>query len=299
MKDFTKEDICTMYHIFLGREPENMEVLDYHYALHHSLIEMLNSFWHCGEFQKRIESIKKSVVKKSQKTDSLTYHITATGNYFLPTDAHEDIIANAIIAGTIFDKPIYDVAKSYIKPGTTVLDIGSNFGQMAVLFSKLVGDEGVIHAFEADDFVHALLVKNISANAQNIISHFCAVHNRSDEILFFPVQDFERFSTYGSYGIDYVHGKGRPVKSLVIDDLEFEKPVSFIKIDIQGGDLFAMQGAVKTIAQHKMPIVFEYEYLFEEELNLSFQEYVDFVKTINYQFKRVINGQNFLIVPKD
>ncbi len=285
-----------MYHIFLGRQPESIEVLDIHYAHHQSLIEMLNSFWHCDEFKKRMDSINKTVVKKSQKTDSLTHHITATGNYFLPTDAHEDIIANAIISGNIFDEPIYEVAKRYIKPGTTVLDIGSNFGQMAVLFSQLVGDEGVVHAFEADDFVYSVLRKNIAENAQNIISHFGAVHNRRDETLFFPVQDFERFSTYGSYGIDYVYGKGRPVKSIMIDDLDFEKPVSFMKIDIQGGDLLAMQGAVKTIEKYKMPIVFEYEYLFEEELNLSFQEYVNFVKMINYQFKSVINGQNFLIV---
>ena len=299
MKDFTKEDVCTMYHIFLGRQPESIEVLDIHYAHHQSLIEMLNSFWHCDEFKKRIDSIKKTVVKKSQKTDSLTHHITATGNYFLPTDAHEDIIANDIISGNIFDEPIYEVAKRYIKPGTTVLDVGSNFGQMAVLFSKLVGDEGVVHAFEADDFVYSVLMKNIAENSQNIISYFGAVHNRRDETLFFPVQDFERFSTYGSYGIDYVYGKGRPVKSIMIDDLDFEKPVSFMKIDIQGGDLLAMQGAIKTIAKYKMPIVFEYEYLFEEELNLSFQEYVDFVRTINYRFKNVINGNNFLIVAKD
>lgn len=177
--------------------------------------------------------------------------------------------------------------------------MGSNFGQMAVLFSRLVGNKGVVHAFEADDFIYSVLMKNIAENAKNIIGHFGAVHNCKDVDLYFPVQDFERFSTYGSYGIDYVHGKGRPVKSIMIDELDFEKPVSFMKIDIQGGDLLAMQGAIKTIEKYKMPIIFEYEYLFEEELNLSFQEYVDFVKSINYQFKNVINGQNFLIVSKD
>jgi hypothetical protein len=70
-----------------------------------------------------------------------------------------------------------------------------------------------------------------------------------------------------------------------------------MKIDVQGGDLFAMQGAVKTIEKYKMPIIFEYEYAFEEEQNLNFQEYVDFVKSINYKFARVINGQNYLILP--
>ena len=47
-----------------------------------------------------------------------------------------------------------------------------------------------------------------------------------------------------------------------------------------------------------MPIIFEYEWVFEQELNLCFQDYVDFVSSINYKFDRVINGQNYLILPK-
>jgi hypothetical protein len=59
-----------------------------------------------------------------------------------------------------------------------------------------------------------------------------------------------------------------------------------------------MQGAVKTIQKNRMPIFFEYEYLFEERYNMSFQNYVDFVRDIDYVFKRVVSGHNFLIVPR-
>lgn len=236
-------------------------------------------------------------IRKSIKSDKLSFHRTLTGNYFLPEEAYGDVIANTIKHNAIYDEPIYNIAKKYIQPGTTALDVGSNFGQMAVLMAKLVGENGVVHAFEADDFIFEILQKNILENSSNIIPHFGAVHNIENETLYFPVQDFERFDTYGSYGIDYVHGKGRPVKTITIDEIEFELPVSFIKIDIQGGDLLAMKGAVKTIEKYKMPIIFEYEYQFEEELSLSFQEYIDFVKSINYKFVRVINGQNYLILP--
>ena len=202
------------------------------------LAEMLNSFWCSPEFKTRMKLLTEETAhKKSQRTDKTTFYRTLTGDYFLPTDAGDDMIANTIISNQIFDEPIYDAAKRYIQKGTTVLDIGSNFGQMAVLFSKLTGDLGVVHAFEADDFVFSILTKNVAKNTTNIITHFCAVHNCSGQTLYFPVQDFKRFGSYGSYGIDYVNGKGRPVKSLMIDDIEFEKPVSFMKIDIQGGDL--------------------------------------------------------------
>jgi FkbM family methyltransferase len=236
--------------------------------------------------------------RNSTRTDRISFYETATGNYYLPTDAWGDMIAKNIKSDKVFDAPIVEIAKKYIKPGTIALDVGANFGQMSVLMSTFVGSDGMVYAFEADDFIYHILEKNAKANADNIKTVFGAVHHTGGETLYFPVQDFERFNTYGSYGIDYIHGNGRPVPTIAIDDIDFAMPISFMKVDVQGGDLLALKGAAKTISKHKMPIIFEYEYLFEDELNLSFQEYVDFVLGLGYYFAKVINGQNFLVLPR-
>jgi FkbM family methyltransferase len=241
--------------------------------------------------------------KASKKTNKLSYYETATGNFFLPTDANNDIVANTIIANRIFEKDVVDIAAKYIKPNSVVLDIGANFGQMSILFSNLVGENGKVFSFDADDWVFEILKKNIEANNKigKIIPFFGAVYNISNEILIFPNQDFKEFGSYGSYGIDFnavENGDGRKVQTVTIDGIEIEQPISFMKIDIQGGDLQAMQGAVKTIGKNKMPILFEYEYHFEDRFNFSFQQYVDFVQSIDYKFEKVINGHNFLIVPR-
>ena len=237
---------------------------------------------------------------KSRKTKDLTFYNTVTGNYYLPTHAYEDVVVNTIKSNHIFEKEVVDLAYQYIKENTAVLDIGSNFGQMSILFADKVGDKGIVYAFDADDFVYEILVKNIAANNKEskILPTFGAIHNIDNQILFFPEQDFEVYGSYGSYGIDYNTTRGREIKSLTIDSLNIQQPISFMKIDIQGGDLQAMQGAIKTIEKNQMPILFEYEYHFEDDFNLSFQEYVDFVRSIGYVFKKVINGHNFLIVPK-
>jgi FkbM family methyltransferase len=243
--------------------------------------------------------VKLSPEAKSFHSDELDFIKTNTGNYFLPRNAPRDTIAKTIRSGNIFDKEIYDVAKNYIQKGSVVLDVGSNFGQMAILFSDLVGETGNVYAFDADDFVFSILQKNIQANnKKNITSIFGAVHDKENEILYFPIQDFKKFDTYGSYGIDYVTNLGRPINSITIDGLNIEKEISFMKIDVQGGDLLALKGAKNTIQRHKMPIIFEYEYLFENDLNLCFQDYVDFVNEIGYKFSKVINGHNYLILPK-
>jgi FkbM family methyltransferase len=238
---------------------------------------------------------------KSVRTRALSYFETATGNYYLPRDAAADLIASEIKAGRVFDKEIVAVAQKYAKPGTAMLDVGANFGQMTILFSDMVGDRGKVYSFDADDFVFEILTKNIAANGRQtrIVPVFGAVHNVPGQTLYFPLQDFERFPSYGSYGIDYAGGKGgRPVPTITIDSLGIAEPISFMKVDVQGGDLQAMQGARATIEKNKMPIVFEYEYQFEAELELSFQAYVDFVAEIGYRFESVINGYNYLIVPR-
>lgn len=236
---------------------------------------------------------------KSIRSSSLTFYKTATGNYYLPTDAKGDVIANSIISNQVFEHEVIDLAKKYVKKGTTVLDLGANFGQMSILFSEMVGEGGNVYSFEADDFIFDVLSKNIEANNKTIIPIKGAVHNVAGETLYFPVQDFKEFDTYGSYGIDYSNTvKGREVKTVTVDSLNIQTPISFMKIDVQGGDLQAMQGAVQTINRNRMPILFEYEYHFEDRYRLKFQDYVDFVRGIDYQFEKVLNGHNFLIIPK-
>jgi FkbM family methyltransferase len=254
-----------------------------------------------GAFGLQISRIKnEEVTEKSKYSKRLTLHDTKTGKYYLPTDAVEDVVANAIKSDLIFDNEIVDMAAKYIKPNTAVLDIGSNFGQMSILFSEMVGEKGVVHAFDADDWVFEILTKNIKANNKEgkIIPHFGAVYSVDNHILHFPVQDFKKFGSYGSYGIDSNSKIGREVKSFTIDSLNISEPISFMKIDIQGGDLQAMKGAVNTIKANKMPILFEYEYQLEDEYNLCFQDYVDFVRSINYRFLKNINGHNYLVIPE-
>lgn len=249
----------------------------------------------------KIIKIKPKIVKTEEEIQNgLIKYNTETGVYYLPANSKNDIIANHIKNNKIFEKEVVDIAYTYIKKNSVVLDIGSNFGQMAILFSKKIGNDGLIYAFDADDYIFNILEANIKANGleNKIKPIFGAVHDKINEELYFPKQDFVEFETYGSYGIDYNAKSGRVLNSLTIDSLQIKKTISFMKIDIQGGDLLAMKGAIKTIKKNKMPILFEYEFRFEERFNLKFQEYVDFVNSINYKFEKVVNGHNYLIIPK-
>jgi hypothetical protein len=115
--------------------------------------------------------------------------------------------------------------------------------------------------------------------------------------MFYPVPDFQRFGSYGSYGLDPNAKDGRSVDTITIDSLNIQDHISFIKVDVQGSDLFALQGSTETIRRHQMPIIFEYEAQFQEEFHTSLDDYLKFIKAINYKIERVV-GINYLIVPR-
>ena len=47
-----------------------------------------------------------------------------------------------------------------------------------------------------------------------------------------------------------------------------------------------------------MPIIFEYEDIFENEMNYSLEDFINFFEKINYKFITAINN-NFLVLPKE
>jgi FkbM family methyltransferase len=225
---------------------------------------------------------------------------TDIGIYYLPTDIETDIIIKTMKSGQIFEPEILETAKRFIRRGSVVLDLGANFGQMSLLFSELVGEEGHIYSFEASDEICEILKKNIEVNNRNNITPICkAVFDSIGETKFYPEPDFSRFGSYGSYGIDPKAVDGRTVNTITIDSLDIKGTISFMKVDIQGSDLFALKGARETIMRNRMPILFEYEKQFQEEFGTSFVDYMQFVESVQYRVVEVITDINFLIIPKE
>jgi len=229
---------------------------------------------------------------------SALYH-TPLGRYVLPTDAPRDVIALCMKAGQIFEAEIIDILRPLIVPGQVVLDVGANFGQMALIFSDLVGPTGRVHAFEANEYVHDILCRNIRANRRtNINPVYAAVYERSGEELVFPPPDFSQFSAYGSFGLDPAATTGPRVTTLALDDMVINAPVCLMKIDVQGADLSVLKGARGLIARHRMPIIFELEEQFLDRFGESREDYFRFVDEIGYEVVQIVNGINFVITPK-
>jgi FkbM family methyltransferase len=171
---------------------------------------------------------------------------------------------------------------------------------MTILFSHLAGQHGMVFSFEAQVYCFAILQKNIRANyRENVRAIYGAVLDGSREEVSFVEPGLNRFPSYGSYPLKLKvdESSDHLVKTLTIDELQIDRPISFVKVDVQCSDLFVLGGGRETMLQHQMPILFEYEEQFQKEFGTTFEDYIDFIRSINYRVEEVVDGINYLIVP--
>src|SRR3990172_8371461 len=126
-----------------------------------------------------------------------------------------------------------------IRTGMKVLDIGAHAGFYTLAFSRLVGDEGHVWAFEPSAENAANILRHINLNRlRNVTLLQAAVVNRSG------VTGFQ-ISENNSTGITKGEGMYR-VPCVSIDNLIADKIVPIpevIKIDVEGAESLILEGA--------------------------------------------------------
>ena len=238
--------------------------------------------------------------RPSRHSEELELHKTLTGKYFLPKYAYRDVIKKEIVKNTIFDEEVFELSKKFVKPNTAVLDIGANYGQMSILYSKLFSDT-VVYSFEASIFIFNILKKNIELNSKNIkIFNYVVSDKSGEEYLVLP--DIKKYRAYGAVDVEFSNNREKTYekKTLIkrIDDVEFEKKISLIKIDIEGYDLKALKGSIDTIRKHQPVIIFEYNPEHEEKMKYKLNDFITFFIDLDYVFLTSVKN-NYLVAPKN
>jgi FkbM family methyltransferase len=137
--------------------------------------------------------------------------------------------------------------KKFLKPGSTILDIGSNIGFYAVFLSEVVGSSGHVYCFEPDvtNFKH---LKNTLRNKSNVTVIQKAVADTSGIIKLYPSPLLNvDHRTYSSQNSNVTY----EVEKISIDDYVNGKfKIDFIKMDIQGFETEALMGMRKTLSEN-------------------------------------------------
>lgn len=140
-----------------------------------------------------------------------------------------------------------------LKRGDHVIEVGANVGAHSLLIAELIGPEGVLYAFEPDDYGYNALSTRINTNdIKNIILKKTGVGDGT--------RDLEAISQLG------VRTRGASMflrrESLVaLDDLAAESTYlrpKLLKIDVDGGDLSVLRSASGLLHNYRPDIIIEF-----------------------------------------
>ena len=221
---------------------------------------------------------------------------TINGSFYLPFFAFQDVIRNTIINNKIYEEEVYNAVKEHIKPNSIVLDIGSNYGQMSILWSKV--KPGVqVYSFEASSYIFTILKKNIEINNANVKAFNNIVGNVREKLAYISKSKLDKYTSYGSNKLEFTKEKQNSdkIECIKIDDIAFNQNISVMKIDVQGFDLHVLKGAKETIKKYEMPIIFEYDKDLEKDFDYNFRDFENFLEEIKYKIILKIDKNNYLI----
>ncbi|MFO0887955.1 MAG: FkbM family methyltransferase [Isosphaeraceae bacterium] len=144
------------------------------------------------------------------------------------------------------------VLRSYVRPGTVVVDIGANIGFYTRPFASWVSDGGKVIAVEPEAMNFARLQHAIeSAGLGDVVEMIQAAVSDQTGSGFLEVNP-------GHPGDHKLGAEGVPVALTTLDDLLAARgwpEVSFIKIDVQGAESRVLAGAAGTLERFR-PVLF-------------------------------------------
>ncbi len=188
-------------------------------------------------------------------------------------------------------KPLYFIVKDIeryekyykVKINDIVIDAGANEGALSVVYSQKIGNRGKVFAFEPDSINVEMLKSNLSLNKKysNIDLVEMGLWNKKDIIDF-----FEAGSVGSSVFYEDKKSKKVAIQTISIDNfmsLQKINHLNFVKMDIEGAEIEALEGAIKSIDKYKPDFAIASYHIINNKPTYIAVE--DFFRKIDYPYK--------------
>jgi FkbM family methyltransferase len=140
--------------------------------------------------------------------------------------------------------------ESLLRPGDRVLDVGANIGVYTLFCASLVGATGFVDAFEPADIPRRRLLDNLALNGfAHVAVHDAVLSDRHG-----PVGFVEQGADCSLAHIASENGTATGKVAKTLDAMVGSKQYLFGKMDIEGAEPLALQGARKMLAARNPPI---------------------------------------------
>jgi len=154
--------------------------------------------------------------------------------------------------GRVHEEPATRLLIHDLKDGMCFIDIGAHIGYHTVIASKIVGEQGVVHAFEIDEFNYSLLKKNLEkSKVNNVKAHHIAISDSEDKIQYVRVIDSANPLNHLVYNNETQKNDDIvTVDGISLDEFCYKEKTTpdVIKLDVEGAEYKAIIGMKKLLS---------------------------------------------------
>ena len=144
-----------------------------------------------------------------------------------------------------YERPLQDFLRENVRPGDVVYDVGAHVGFFSVCAASLGAR---VVAIEPDPVNAARLRRNAELNRLDIAVVEAAAWHESGRVTLVPGDSAKEFHV--------VPGEG--VESVALDDLALRHgPPTLVKLDVEGAEVHALDGARRLLSESKPIVVCE------------------------------------------
>lgn len=148
--------------------------------------------------------------------------------------------------------------------GVQAIDVGANIGVHTIEWSRRMATWGKVLAFEPQERVYYALAGNVALNNCFNASCLMMAVSDQDDTVESPMPDYGKPACLGSLSIAIPNndigqaGMGKTkVRTIPLDAFAFPR-MDFIKIDVEGMEVKALEGATNILRHHRPMLLVEH-----------------------------------------
>jgi FkbM family methyltransferase len=178
--------------------------------------------------------------------------------------------------------------KTMLTKGMVVIDAGANVGQYSLIAAAMIGNEGEVHAFEPEAANFARFVRHVHHNRFDrlVRANMTALWHSPGRLVLSLRPELA--GNAGAYSVveDQSIGETQSCQAVRLDDYVQERGlrrVDVVKMDIEGSELMALEGAAEVIATWRPTIFMELNRLACRNLGYAPERLLDHLKGFGYR----------------
>lgn len=193
-------------------------------------------------------------IAETHKTHALEIYISDSLKLKLYTDS----IISKYIYFDSFEKDELLFLQRFLHPGDICIDIGAHIGLFSLHASSIVGETGMVYAFEPTQKTFSRLQENISLNsAKNIQAIHTALSNTDGTAeLHVASSGYDAWNSLAKPSLGTIQNTetiSTKTFDTFVQTIDRKHAIKFIKIDVEGWEIPVLEGGKEFLSQPIAP----------------------------------------------